>query len=93
MCYDSRAGRLSRNLIRRSREGLIWRPRTCATTPVFKRVSRSVRWNGAAFLEQARGVGMVDLSAYDFIDGLGELRDLIDRWHCLHQDASAIETP
>lgn len=51
----------------------------------------AVEW-GRVF-EQARGVGMVDLSAYDFIDGLGELRDLIDRWHYLHQDTSAIENP
>ncbi|SIO61664.1 hypothetical protein SAMN05444166_6820 [Singulisphaera sp. GP187] len=49
----------------------------------------SVEWSRV--FEQARGVGMVDLSAYDFIDGLGELRELIDRWQYLHQDPSAID--
>ena len=51
----------------------------------------SVEWNRV--FEHARGVGMVDLSAYDFIDGLGELRELIDRWHHLHQDASTVDNP
>lgn len=49
----------------------------------------SVEWNRV--FEQARGVGMVDLSAYDFIDGLGELRELIDRWQNLHQSSSSLE--
>ncbi|WP_406695958.1 hypothetical protein V5E97_33690 [Singulisphaera sp. Ch08] len=51
----------------------------------------SIEWNRV--FEQARGVGMVDLSAYDFIDGLGELRELIDRWQYLHQDSSSVENP
>jgi hypothetical protein len=51
----------------------------------------SVAWNRV--FEQARGVGMVDLSAYDFIDGLGELRDLIDHWQALHEDSRTGDTP
>lgn len=51
----------------------------------------SVAWNRV--FEQARGVGMVDLSAYDFIDGLGELRELIDHWQNLHQDPTAGDAP
>lgn len=49
----------------------------------------SVEWNRV--FEQARGVGMVDLSAYDFIDGLGELRELIDRWQNLHQSSLSVD--
>jgi hypothetical protein len=36
--------------------------------------------------EPVRGVAMVDLSAYDVLDGLGELRNLIDHWQHLRQD-------
>lgn len=51
----------------------------------------SIEWRRV--FEQARGVGMVDLSAYDVIDGLGELRDLIERWHHLQQDSLTVDHP
>jgi hypothetical protein len=51
----------------------------------------SVSWDRV--FEQARGVSMVDLSAYDFIDGLGELRELIDHWQTLHQDSTTRDAP